>query len=158
MCCVLMSVTSFVPQPVQAGIFKCTNQQGAVFYNDKPCPVKDKEKVLRSVKDPKSVYIPKPLKIEANDVNKKESNNAVKGVVIGRESKATESKSKDKENLANANVKKDMKSKEADVSNKQKTVSSLPSSSEKTQLSMNKKSSTKVNSGGVDTRLPGRIH
>jgi len=50
----LVSTAGFSPQFAQASIFKCVNEQGAVFYNDKPCPIKDKETKFRSVKDPKN--------------------------------------------------------------------------------------------------------
>lgn len=50
---------SITSQMVSAEIFKCTNKQGAVFYNDKPCPKNDKEKKINAVKDPKNGYIPK---------------------------------------------------------------------------------------------------
>ncbi len=36
----------------EASIFKCINNQGSVYYNDKPCPVKDKETRIHAVKDP----------------------------------------------------------------------------------------------------------
>lgn len=42
----------------QAAIFKCVNSQEEVYYNDKPCPVNDKETELKAVKDPTNVYIP----------------------------------------------------------------------------------------------------
>ena len=43
---------------VQAEIFKCTNTKGAVYYNDKPCPVVDKEKKMQSEKDVVNGYVP----------------------------------------------------------------------------------------------------
>ena len=43
---------------VQAEIFKCTNTKGAVYYNDKPCPIVDKEKKMQSEKDVVNGYVP----------------------------------------------------------------------------------------------------
>ncbi len=43
----------------QAEIFKCTNANGAVYYNDKPCPVKDKQKTMKAEKDVVNGYVPK---------------------------------------------------------------------------------------------------
>lgn len=63
-------IFGLAPQIAFAEIFKCTNEQGAVFYNDKPCPVKDKEKKFNSVKDPKNGYIqekPQNKKITENN-------------------------------------------------------------------------------------------
>jgi len=47
---------------VEAEIFKCTNKQGAVYYNDKPCPVLDDEKKMRAEKDVINGYVPSRLK------------------------------------------------------------------------------------------------
>ena len=43
----------FITSQAQAEIFKCVNQQGEVYYNDKPCPTKDIETQIRNTKDPK---------------------------------------------------------------------------------------------------------
>ena len=43
----------------EADIFKCTNANNAVYYNDKPCPVKYKEKKMKAVKDVVNGYVPK---------------------------------------------------------------------------------------------------
>ncbi len=56
----LILVASFVlaPQVIfadkkqDASIFKCINNKEEVYYNDKPCPVRDKETKIRAVKDP----------------------------------------------------------------------------------------------------------
>ncbi len=56
---VLVQVTSITT--VNAEIFKCTNQSGKVFYNDKPCPSLDEEKKMRSEKDVVNGYVPKAL-------------------------------------------------------------------------------------------------
>lgn len=42
-----------------AEIFKCTNKAGKVYYNDKPCPMNQKEKKIQASKDPVNGYIPK---------------------------------------------------------------------------------------------------
>lgn len=52
---ILMSSSLFVTDQVQAEIFKCVNQQGAVYYNDKPCPVKDTETKIKNAKASKNV-------------------------------------------------------------------------------------------------------
>ncbi len=59
-----------------AEIFKCTNEQGKVFYNDKPCPVTDKEKKIMAEKDVENGYVPPEFK-PASDII------ARKGLVIG---------------------------------------------------------------------------
>ena len=41
-------------QFVNADIYKCTNAHDKVVYNDKPCKNKQREKKMRSLKDPKS--------------------------------------------------------------------------------------------------------
>jgi len=41
-----------------AAIYKCVKANSEVFYNDKPCPVADKETEFNSVKDPENGYIP----------------------------------------------------------------------------------------------------
>lgn len=43
---------------LQAEIFKCTNTKGAVYYNDKPCPVKHKQKKMKTEKDVVNGYVP----------------------------------------------------------------------------------------------------
>ncbi len=51
----------------QAEIFKCTNPSGAIYYNDKPCPVNDKQKTMKAEKDVVNGYQPK---FEKNDEEK----------------------------------------------------------------------------------------
>jgi len=48
-----------------AAIYKCVKANSEVFYNDKPCPVADKETEFNSVKDPENGYIP-PAFVEDN--------------------------------------------------------------------------------------------
>jgi len=62
----------------QAGaqIYKCENKSGKVFYNDKPCPVYEKETKIKAVKDPIKGYIPPPF---VEDVVKDESSVVVVG-------------------------------------------------------------------------------
>ena len=38
-----------------AVIYKCSKPDGAIFYNDKPCPVDDNEKTLKRLQDPNQV-------------------------------------------------------------------------------------------------------
>ena len=51
----VMTTSLFVVDQAQAEIFKCVNQKGAVYYNDKPCPEKDTETQIKNAKDPKGV-------------------------------------------------------------------------------------------------------
>lgn len=51
-------VQSIIMTPVEAEIFKCTNKTGDVYYNDKPCPIKDDEKKIRNEKDVLNGYTP----------------------------------------------------------------------------------------------------
>lgn len=52
---IVITTSLFVTNQAQAEIFKCVNQQGAVYYNDKPCPKKDTETQIKNTKDPKGV-------------------------------------------------------------------------------------------------------
>lgn len=77
-----MTALVLITSSAQASIYKCVNQQGAVYYNDKPCPIKNKETKLKAVKDPTNRdIIPPPLEI------KQEEGQAAKSVVIGKEAK-----------------------------------------------------------------------
>ena len=97
--------------PAQASIFKCVNQQGSVYYNDKPCPEKDKETQLKAIKDPKNGYIPKPFKEVI------EEDGAIKGVVVGKESlKKVDSKNNQKDS------KKEKQASDVSGNNKSKTL------------------------------------
>jgi len=49
-----------------AEIYKCTNTKGAVYYNDKPCPVKDKQKTMKAEKDVANGYVPETKKPNIN--------------------------------------------------------------------------------------------
>lgn len=75
----------FVSQ-VNAQIYKCENKSGKVFYNDKPCPVYEKETQIKAVKDPKKGYIP-PAFVE--DIEQDESS----VVVVGNDEKNRDLKS-----------------------------------------------------------------
>ena len=48
----LSAQATFADKKQDASIFKCINSKGAVYYNDKPCPARDKETRIRAVKDP----------------------------------------------------------------------------------------------------------
>ena len=61
--------------PAHAEIFKCTNKQGKVYYNDKPCPVESDEKKLQNEKDPVNGYVPQQAKQPGNVVKDKNSAN-----------------------------------------------------------------------------------
>ncbi len=49
---VLSAQATFADKKTDASIFKCINSKGAVYYNDKPCPKRDKETRIKAVKDP----------------------------------------------------------------------------------------------------------
>lgn len=85
----VVSAQMFVTEQVHAEIFKCINEQGAIFYNDKPCPVKDTETQIKAVKDPKNGYVP------AFVVEKTEENSADGIIVGGGSSKVGNSKKDD---------------------------------------------------------------
>ncbi len=70
----------FVFNPAQAGIYKCISQKGSVYYNDKPCPKRDKEIRMKAVKDPKSRYIPKSFVKDRKNIK------PTKGIVVGKDS------------------------------------------------------------------------
>lgn len=73
---ILVLIPLFFIAEAQATIYKCVKKNADVYYNDKPCPVSDKESQLKSVKDPIGGYIPPKY------VSKKEGVSS-KGVVIG---------------------------------------------------------------------------
>jgi len=115
----IISVFMLASNPVQANIFKCVNKQGSVYYNDKPCPEKDKETQLKAIKDPKNGYIPKPI------MEKKEVVQATKGIVVGKDStKETDSKDKAKERKAENLVGDDASNKTLNTTNKDSVQSS----------------------------------
>ncbi len=57
----VIALNLLIPSIASAGIFKCTNKAGKIFYNDKPCPTNHNEKKIKAVKDPKNGYIPAPI-------------------------------------------------------------------------------------------------
>ncbi|KAG1682877.1 hypothetical protein GQR58_010671 [Nymphon striatum] len=59
-----MLTVSAAPEAPDGKIFKCTNKQGEVYYNDKPCPVEDDEKRIRSENDVINGYVPPGYKKE----------------------------------------------------------------------------------------------
>ena len=69
----------------QASIYKCTNAQADVYYNDKPCPITAIEKEMRAVKDPVGGFITAPYSPSA--VAKKNKHNpGKKSLGIGGDS------------------------------------------------------------------------
>ncbi len=80
-----------------AQIFKCTNASGQVYYNDKPCPVVDNEKKMRSEKDVVNGYAP-PLEIEGKKTLKKGLKSTFK-----KQSKTITKTAKKKSNGTNKN-------------------------------------------------------
>jgi hypothetical protein len=63
---------SVIMHSANAEIFKCTNKQGKVYYNDKPCPVESDEEKIQNEKDPSSGYAPSDSKLQKNQL--KDSN------------------------------------------------------------------------------------
>lgn len=54
----VLLVQSTIMSPAEAEIYKCTNKKGAIYYNDKPCPVEDAEKKIKNEKDVVDGYVP----------------------------------------------------------------------------------------------------
>ncbi len=81
----------------QATIYKCVNSQAEVYYNDKPCPVTNIERKIKSVKDPEGGYI--PPEFVADQVK-----SASRGIVVGNESgrKLDQSNKDQSDNSSNA--------------------------------------------------------
>lgn len=67
---------TFLIASLEAEIFKCTNLEGKVYYNDKPCPVKDNEEKIKAEKDVKNGYTP-PAFVEKSEAKR------TRGVVVG---------------------------------------------------------------------------
>lgn len=55
---IMLLASQLVVGAAHAEIYKCTNKQGSVYYNDKPCPVEDDEKKINNEKDPVNGYVP----------------------------------------------------------------------------------------------------
>ena len=79
----IVSAPLLMIEKAQAQIYKCVNTQEQVFYNDKPCPVKQIEKKMKSVKDPKNGFIPAPF--SPSKIADEEQNSSTKGGGIGGE-------------------------------------------------------------------------
>ncbi len=86
---VIITALLFSPTLSDAAIFKCINKKGDVYYNDKPCPVDNKETKLKNIKDPKNGYIPKPA------LKQKKKTLTTTGIVVGKNT-SNEVDSKDK--------------------------------------------------------------
>ncbi len=80
----------------QAAIFKCVNNQGATYYNDRPCPVSNKETLMRAAKNPKGGYVPPQFVAEQQKAKKR-------GVVVGAGSKSTKLNKNQNNNSNQAN-------------------------------------------------------
>ena len=83
----LVMTSVFINTAAHAAIFKCVNKQGATYYNDKPCPVSNKETLMRAAKDPKGGYIPPKFVAEQQKVRKP-------GVLVGVSSKRNSGQNK----------------------------------------------------------------
>jgi hypothetical protein len=56
----LVIISSLFSLTANADIYKCTNAQGNVIYNDKPCVSKATEKKMKTVKDPGNITSSSP--------------------------------------------------------------------------------------------------
>jgi hypothetical protein len=54
----LLFVSFSTSQTAEAGIFKCTDASGSVYYNDKPCTGGKKEEKIETIKAPKNTRPP----------------------------------------------------------------------------------------------------
>ncbi len=75
---VIITALLFAPTLTNAAIFKCINKKGDVYYNDKPCPINNKETKLKNIKDPKNGYIPKYVLKQEKKVQ------TTRGIVVGK--------------------------------------------------------------------------
>lgn len=93
-----MLAVSFLLMPLKAtaDIYKCENSKNEIFYNDKPCPVLDKETEFSAVKDPKNGYVFPAFVVDKN----KEA--LIKQKNIKTTQANTKDKDKDKEEIENA--------------------------------------------------------
>ena len=127
---------------VQAKIFKCTSINGAVYYNDKPCPQGDKEKKIKNAKDVVNGYVPAASKsqplVGADAVNG-ENNNPQKKLsnkkpVDSKQKKALDSNKGDSVSDATKNK----------AGNKQLPMEQAESAFTQKQISTTKAGSSKV--------------
>lgn len=76
----VLLVQTVLLSSAHAEIFKCTNKEGKVFYNDKPCPSLDDEKKMRSEKDVVNGYVPPVLKEGKKQPNKMDNQTLRKSI------------------------------------------------------------------------------
>lgn len=76
----------FIVNIANADIYKCESEDGVTFYQEKPCPVKDKQTEMAAVKDPKGGYIAPDL------VTGKEGENTSQTSINGAQNQANEPK------------------------------------------------------------------
>ena len=125
----------------QAQIYKCTNFEGAVYYNDKPCPIKDREKKIKATKDVVNGYVPgistnlsKDLKTRIETKEKNTKNNE-----LHKSKKDVKNNKQTKKSTTN-----DSKQKTLDKSISDKEVSATSKSST-SKLGMNSNGASKEN-------------
>lgn len=74
-----------------AEIFKCTNKNGDIYYNDKPCPVLDKEKKMNHIEDIKNGYVPVvPSNKQIRETQKKQLTNVAHKTELSERDKILE--------------------------------------------------------------------
>ncbi|MEE9445139.1 MAG: hypothetical protein V3V19_05690 [Cocleimonas sp.] len=66
----LVLLPFFLSVTTEAQIFKCSNENGEVYYNDKPCPIEDEEKKIRNEKDVLNGYVPNNSLLKGGDQKK----------------------------------------------------------------------------------------
>jgi len=76
--CSLTLVHLIFSATAQATIYKCINAKAEVYYNDKPCPLNDKESEIKAVKDPEGGYIPPEYVADPVD-------QSIESVFVGKE-------------------------------------------------------------------------
>jgi len=102
---IIVTVFSFVFLPLlmleaKAAIYKCTNAKQEIYYNDKPCPIKDEEKEFKAVKDPVNGYIP-PDYVESGAQQQKSSSkikNELDNLNISSDKRLSEKERLDEDN------------------------------------------------------------
>ena len=98
-----------ISSSAHATIFKCVNTQGAIYYNDKPCPKDNEETKIKATKDPKGGY-------KSFYANKDEKNKTSSSGSIRKNEKNGTKKAKD--------IKKPSRAKGQDASNNHAVTSS----------------------------------
>lgn len=68
---VIFSQAGFAEKKQHETIFKCINSKGDIYYNDRPCPTKDKEKKIKVAITPKSAIESGVVPVSLSVIEKK---------------------------------------------------------------------------------------